>query len=183
MEIKDIKLVSFLANPSSAHLLAISSSPELRRCEDLISIGDLTEQSWEFIKDVQNDLESGELTIFKQFEYLRKIIGEKKMSKLYLFETIITCNYITEQIQEILTVENQLLGGNGPSIEEEAAGIANYANLGTYLQTRTLANNDVTKIDAVNKIKYANCLLELYTRKVDSDFERELRKIYNNKSK
>jgi hypothetical protein len=57
------------------------------------------------------------------------------------------------------------------SVEDEQAGINElFAGLGTILQIRTLANNDITKQEIVKQLPYSVCFLELYIRKQENEF-------------
>ena len=63
------------------------------------------------------------------------------------------------------------------------AGLDRFDKYGHYLQLRELANNDITKIEAVKQIKYSAALMELMVRKDLNDYEKELMRIRQNKHK
>ena len=43
---------------------------------------------------------------------------------------------------------------------------------GEYVQTRELADKDITKFEAIRNLPYKNCLIELIYRQKESDLEK-----------
>lgn len=183
MEIKRIKVKEYLQLiDKSAYNFAINYAEEFHLNKDCLGIGDIGELTFELIKDFQSDLEDGSLTFEKQINYLKRILSEAVINNSYLNDLCNTIIYLTSGIVKMLEIESEVLGGE-PSPEEEAAGLNRFELLGTYLQYRQLADNDITKIKEIKKMTYNECFLELYTRKQESDFQRDLQRIYNNKMK
>lgn len=159
-------------------LFAIQNADEFQEAKDMCEIGDIYELEFGFIKDIQTDIEDDDLNLLKQIEYLKKITQKK----LYLYETVVTCNYLVQNIIKILENESILLGGEATP-EQREAGIETFAELGVFGQIRSLAGNDVTKVEQVRKTKYSICFMELIARKKEADYENRLNEIYRRKNK
>lgn len=157
-------------------LFAIQNSKEFQESKDVYEIGDVYELEFGFVKDIQTDIEDNELNLLSQIEYLKKITDKK----LYLLETILTCNYLVENIIKLLENESILLGGQATP-EQKEAGVDAFAELGVFGQIRSLAGNDVTRVEQVRKTKYSICFMELIARKKESDYESKLNEIYRRK--
>lgn len=176
-----VKKYSTLVDKSN-YDFAIQYAKEFTEPEDTFKIGDVYEIPFGIIKDIQQDLEDGTLTEAGQLEYLLKIKPELKIDKMYLDDFCRGLNYLYSNIVNLLETEMELLGGE-VTVEEMQAGINRFNSIGIYLQLRQLANNDITKIDDIKQLSYNKCFIELYTRKQESDFQRELQKVFNNKIK
>lgn len=146
---------------------------------DEYGVGDLTEQSFGFIKDFQYSIEQGLSfdELIKTISDLSKVkdIGSEPIDKFIRFS-----NYLKESIRQIIEVENQLLS-HEPDADEEAAGMDRFDRLGIYLQIRSLTGGDITKHEKVKSLPYSLCLTEMYTAKQMNDYERELIRIKQNK--
>lgn len=183
MELKRIKVSEFfnLKEGQDEYIFAIKFAEEFYKEEDTMGIGDVYELKFGLIKDIQADLEDGDININKYIGYINSIKPELKIGDMYLDEFTRGCNYLITSITELLQNEIDTLV-TLPSTEEEQAGLDRFNGLGIYLQMRSLANNDITKIEYIKGMTYLKCYLELYTRKQENDFQKELERIYKNKS-
>jgi hypothetical protein len=148
---------------------------------DIFKIGDMTELSFGLIKDLQYDIEQG-LSWMKFLDYLEEITGidVKKIVNYKLTAICRVRSYILKEIERINEIENELLAYY-PDSDEKNAGIDEFNKFGNYGQLRKLANEDVTKLDEVKKIKYSIGLMELYYQRVESDYQLRLMKIKSKK--
>lgn len=167
----------FVLEDKSEQNFAIKYAKELNDPVDIFGIGDFTELTFKAVKDMQYNISVG-LTWENIFELLEsekgieyKILGLRTIFDLARFKS-----YVDKEIQRINTVENIALSHISTS-DEEIAGIDDLADLGTYLQFRELANNDILKIKEIEQMKYSDCLLELIARKRIYDY----RKAYNDR--
>jgi len=145
--------------------------------KDVYNIGDFAELEFGLIKDLQFDISEG-LSWVKLIEYIAKILKKKeRVIGSYKLIDIAECkSYIIAEIERIGLIESELLGYI-PTQKEKEAGIEEFNKFGSYGQLRSLANNDITKIDSVKKIKYSLCLLELYYQKVNNDYQKRYNEI------
>jgi hypothetical protein len=171
-------LLDDMDNMTHEQLFAFMNAIEFQESKDWYDIKDVYELPYGIVKDIQQDIESGDFDIFAQLEYLKKICDKK----LYFFKSVQTCNWLMENIIKLLETEAQVLGGKATQDEIEA-GIEEFASLGVYNQIRTLTENDITKIEAVRNTKYVWAFLELVARKKESDFTKNLKEIYQKKAK
>lgn len=144
----------------------------IKESKDIFSIGDFTELSFKTVKNMQSSIADG-LKWENIFDLLEneKGLKQKAIGLLPVMELAKFKLYIDEQIQIINTIESIALS-HSTTNEEEIAGIEDLSDLGTYLQFRELANNDILKIEAIGKMKYSDCFLELVARKRLYDYKK-----------
>lgn len=142
---------------------------------DHFKIGDMTEQSFGLIKDLQFDISEGETGWIKLISYIEKIIHQK-CGDLDLTTFVQTWKYILSEIERISEIESIALKYEATD-EEIQAGIDRLGVLGIYMQIRSLTKGDITKNEMVRNMKYSDAFVELVTQKMLSDYEKELVKI------
>lgn len=147
---------------------------------DEYKLGDMTEQTFGLVKDLQYDIETG-MTFDKLLDYIKQLskvndIGAEPIDKVMRFS-----NYLIESIKQIIEVENQSLSYE-PDMDEEEAGMDRFTGLGVYLQMRSIATTFHITPQKVREWKYADALTEMYTAKQLNDYERELMKIKQRKN-
>ena len=151
---------------------------------DIFNVGPFIEMSFKTVKDMQYNIDHGLKWehIFNLVETIKgidqKTLGNKPLIELCQFKS-----YVVEQIYGINKVEAIALSYKSSS-DEEAAGIDDLAELGSYLQLSDLTGGDVTKNKLVNDTNYSECLLELVKRKRVYDYNKERQrqlKSHNNK--
>lgn len=167
----------------------IVSKPEYQESIDSIGIGDLTDCSFGLIKEILMDMEGG-FTFEKQYNSLVKIIAEKGLKTNLMDMELLTfvqqLNYMKDGLNEIIENERQLLSDSDFDEKAERAAIGDngkslFDGIEVYLQLRSLANEDITKIDTVEHMKYSDCLLELYTRQQLRKFEKNYERLSRHK--
>jgi hypothetical protein len=183
IELDDISLKEYLELEEKENYdFAIKYSKSIfNKPLDLFKIGDMTELNFGIIKDLQYDIENG-LTWIKFLEYLEQITGID-IKKIVNYKLTAICrvkSYIFKEMERINEIENELLSYM-PDSDEQNAGINEFNKFGTYGQFRKLANEDVTKLEEVKKIKYSIALMELYYQRVESDYQIRLMKIKSKK--
>lgn len=144
---------------------------------DVYNVGDFTELPFGIIKDLQYDVSEG-LTWTQLIGYLSKILKKKErvIGSYKILDVAKFKSYMIAEIERIGLVERELLSYT-PTTDEQQAGIDSFDKFGSYGQLRKLCGGDVTKMDAVNNIKYSLALRELYYLKTESDFQYSLSKI------
>lgn len=159
---------------------AIKYAKELNEPKDIFGIGDFTELTFKTVKDMQYYIENG-LEWNHIFELIETTKGKtyKEIGVIYIKDLCMFKSYVVEEIYRINKIESIALAHQSTS-EEENAGIDDLAELGSYLQFRSLANEDVLKIEAVGQLKYSACLLELVARKKIDEYQKAF---IRNKSK
>jgi hypothetical protein len=185
MEIKRIKFKDFLTlseDEARTYTFAISFAKQFRIEEDTLKIGDVYQLPFGLIKDFQQDLEGGNLNFQLQMDYVKRINPKLKMYNMWLDELCRGLSYMTTSICNLIETERELLGGQ-PDPDHVAAGLDRFNQLGVYLQLRELAGHDILKIDDIKKVPYEKCFLELYTRKQEADFKKDLMQVMKNKNK
>lgn len=167
----------------------IENDERYRQSVDSIGIGDLTDCSFGLIKEILIDMEGG-FPFEKQYNSLVKIIAEKGLKTNLLDMELLTfvqqLNYMKDCLNEIIETERQLLSDSDFDEKAERAAIGDdgkslFDGIEVYLQLRSLANEDITKIDAVEHMKYSDCLLELYTRQQLRKFEKNYERLSKRK--
>jgi len=167
----------FVLEDKSEQNFAIKYSKELNDPVDIFEIGDFTELTFKTVKDMQYNISNG-LTWENVFELVESVkgISYKVLGLKTIFDLARFKSYIDIEIQRINTIENIALSHTATT-DEEIAGIDDLSDLGSYLQFRELANEDITKIKEIEQMKYSDCLLELVARKRIYDY----RKSYNDR--
>lgn len=159
----------------SEYDFAIKYARLFTNAKDEYSIGDLTEMTFGFIKDLQYDIESG-ITFEKYIEIVQQLTKIKNIGSEPLDKFIRFTNYILESIKQIIEVENISLS-HEPDADEEQAGMGLFDGLGVYLQIRSIATTFHIEPQKVREWKYSDAFVEMVTAKRLSDYERNLHKI------
>lgn len=185
MELTKMNLGQFLQNCTNEQAEEIAVNDEFKKSADILNLGDITECSFGLIKEILMDME-GEWTFENQYEALRKIMLEKAnnvdLLSMNIVEFIQQLNYMKDCMNAIVKNEIELLSNSDfDEIAERAVigdnGKSLFEGIEVYLQLRQLANDDITKIDKIEKMKYCDCFLELYTRNQLNKFESNYNKI------
>ena len=144
--------------------------------EDTFNIGDVTDLSFEFVKDYQYELQNG-LDLNGQIKLLKRAanIKDHQLGKVKLDVFFRGLNYLHDGIIGLTKAEANALSYT-PSAKEEAAGIENFNKYGSYSQFRKLAGNDILKIEKIKKLKYSECFIELLYLHDEYVFQEKLSK-------
>lgn len=132
-----------------------------------IGMKELSEYSFGMVKDMQYDLDKGNLHFYKALDYFDKMGLNLDVEIGHACQSF---NYLIQQIGSINEIEKELLSG---SVKNEfiEAGIDELNELGIYLQIRQIAITLHYSIDQVKAMPYNEALLELITQKRIADFE------------
>lgn len=149
---------------------------------DLFKIGDIMDQSFGFVKDMQDYLNHTGLTweIFIDEISKLKDISKKQVVKNSLFRMQSARIWLREQIIMINDIESGALGYNA-SAEEQAAGIEVFSKYRAFLQFDNLSGGDVTKIAAVRALPYSTCFAKLKLDADRNEYDQKLREILKRK--
>lgn len=178
MELKNITLGEYLAmDDQTEYDFYMKYSTALNTCRDHLHIGDMMQQPFGVIKDLQFDLVQG-MNWTQVQEYMMKLSGRKcaDISAMPLDKFCQTWKYVQDEIGKISEVESIALAYIATD-EERRAGIEKLSDLGAYLQFRSVAQSLHMTIDQVRDMKYEDAFLELVAQKMLSDYDRELYRI------
>jgi len=187
IEIENITLLEYHEIPEDSELrreydFAIKYGKTYNSPRDVFEVGDFTEQTFGFIKDIQQDYQ-GVLKWDTILEYIKKLTG-KDFKEIAKYKLLAICRfnaYIISEINRINEIESNLLG-HIATADEERAGIKNFSKFGAYPQLRKLAKEDLTKIEEVKNLPYSLCLLELHFSKIENEYKENLIKIQSEKN-
>ena len=140
--------------------------------KDYVSDVSLEDRSFELVKNLMDSENEEELIakIYEMDEY-----AETKIVNLPFWEVILTFRYLIEHIVKLIKIENDVLQSKVPSFTDYSDKIAyidfcmfpNY-----YTQLRLLAQNDITKFEAIKKMKYSDCIVELLYLNKENDLQK-----------
>lgn len=184
MQIKNYTLVEYTnLEDKSEFDFIMKFDKKFSVSNDVFNLGEFTDLPFGMVKDIQHQASQG-MTWINLCEWIAKIKGTriKQVAQYGMLELCQQRNYMVEEIERINLIESTALGHESED-DEIRAGIEGFAIFGHYLQVRELANNDITKIDDVKKIKYSLALMELLVRKKLTDYEKELTKIKMSRNK
>lgn len=151
---------------------------------NVYSIKPLIDFSFGLIKDIQSSFSQKFISWNELIDFFVELTGIKK-EKLINQKLVAICRfkkYVYDEVSELINNENELLK-HIPTTDEESAGIDEFGKYGVYIQLRKLANEDITKIEDIRKIKYSSCLLELLYQKDLYNYQTKLNKIKKPKQK
>lgn len=115
-------------------------------------------------------------TLYSLPEYNYSIIKDKPF-----YEVIITFKYLVEHLVQLIKMEGELLVSKvpGPDYSDKIEAVDFTVFPGYYSQLRLLAQNDITRFEAIKHMKYSDCFVELlYLQK-----EEDLQKLIDNENR
>ena len=140
--------------------------------KDYVSDINLEDRSFETVKNIMDSENEEELIskIYEMDEY-----NEDKIVSLPFWQVILTFRYLIEHIVKLIKIENDILQSKVPSFTDYSDKIA-YIDFSMfpnyYAQLRLLAQNDITKFEAIKQMKYSDCLVELLYLAKENDLQR-----------
>lgn len=146
---------------------------------DLFGFGDFINNTFAFVKDFQDILNSESGLIWSVFfDEVSKLTSKpiNELASYSIFELQQCRVFIRDQVNLINTIESNALG-YASSANEQAAGIDVFSEYKAFLQYDKLTGGDITKIADVKKLKYTICLTKLKLEKDRAEFEQRLNKI------
>lgn len=189
MELKKLTLGEFIAKGDNDYVFAVQYGKEFKMSVDSLNIGALEDCSFGTIKDILMSME-GEFTFEDQLIAFKNILKDKKIRLdimcLDFLQFVQELNYIKECLIRLAENEVKLLSNATYDEIADRARIGEdgkdlFQGLEVYMQLRQLVNEDITKIDEVQKMKYSDCLLELYTRNQITKFEKNYERLSRKK--
>ena len=147
---------------------------------DYFKLGDITEQSYGFVKDMQEYLNYSGLTWINYFKTMEEY-GHKINPKDSLFTLQQSRLWLKEQIEFVNKLESDGLG-HTPEPDEEVAGIDMFGKYRSFMQLDKLAGGNVTKYDEVRKQPYGTCFTKLKLESDKIEYETRLNKIRTKKN-
>jgi hypothetical protein len=184
IELKNISVKEYFelnTELKSQYDFAIKYAKFFQDSRDIFETGDFTQKEFGFIKDLQQvDWDKVDWEYF--LDLIHEITGKeiKHIAAYSLLEVLQFKNYIFSEVVRINRIENELLS-HSPTSDEKNAGIEKFEVFGSYPQIRQIATTFNITIDEARKIKYTDCLTELYYQKTTSDFQNAMNKIISNK--
>lgn len=147
--------------------------------KDYVSDISLEDRSFELVKNLMDSQNEEELIskIYEIDEY-----AECKIVDLPFWQVILTFRFLLEHIVKLIKIENDVLQSKVPSYVDYSDKIA-YVDFSMfpnyYAQLRALAKDDITKFEAIQQMKYSDCIVELlYLTK-----ENDLQKLIDNQNR
>jgi len=177
IELRNIKLKEYFElEDKSEYDFAIKYSFNFNKEVNIFEVDELMKQPFGLIKDMQYYL--NELTWERLVEFIEKLSGidSKKIGDTKLIDICQFKSWIVSEINKINLIEEQALSYDVTE-EEKQAGIDELSMLGTHLQIRSLANDDLTKYEAIRSLPYELCFTELFTKKKLFEYQERLWKI------
>lgn len=152
-------------------------STVLTRPVDQYHIGDLTEQKFGLVKDLQFDIGIG-MQYNAIVAYIMQLTGKtyEQITANTLERFCQGWRYITSEVDRITEIEHITLAYT-PTDQEVRAGIDKLGVLGVYMQFRSIAQSLGVTIEQVKQMRYDEAFLELTTQKMLSEYEVELGRI------
>ena len=140
--------------------------------KDYVSDISLEDRSFEIVKNIMDSKTEEELIvkIYEIDEY-----AEDNIINLPFWQVILTFRYLIEHIGKLIKMENDMLQSKVPSLVDYSDKIA-YIDFSIfpnyYAQIRALANNDITKFEAIKQMKYSDCIVELLYLTKENDLQK-----------
>lgn len=159
----------------------VKYSKKCNTAKDLFDFGEVTEWTFEQVKDLQYIFEK-EYTYTDICEYISKRIEKNidKITSLSLVEFWQLNTFLKESIEKINEIEKSVFDYK-PSNDEIEAGCETFSKFGTLLQFDQLAGGCIEKYDLIGKLKYSLCFSKLVLEKERSEFNERLFTIRNRK--
>jgi hypothetical protein len=176
LELKAITLKEYIElSDKSEYDFAMKFAHLFTIPENTFEIIDISLLPFGKIKDYQYDITQNML-LSEQLDYFKSVTKIKDFGKIKLDSFCRGVNWFNLEINKLTERERNLLY-TPPSEKEIQAGIDMFDELGTYLQFRKLAKSLNKTIEQIREMKYQDCFLELYTQKLENDFNTNLSKI------
>lgn len=119
---------------------------------------------------INNNLEGFGERLSRLEEYSNEKIYNKKT-----YEVLLTMKYLIGHTIKLIEVEDKMLPSKIPSKHDYSSYVERVDFMvfpHYYSQLRTLAGNDILKFDAIKKLKYSDCFVELLYISKDNDLEK-----------
>jgi len=183
LELENLTYREFLESENrDEYLFASKYAKQYTDAIDIYGVGNIYEQPFGFVKDVQFDLETNQLSWDNLINFICQV-SKKDIKEIYNESFLRVCQfrmYLINNIQALLDAEKKLLTSEA-SEDEQQAGLGLFENLGIFIQTDSLAGGDVLKHSEVRALPYSKCLTKLALNKQLKDYQDNMNRIINNK--
>lgn len=144
---------------------------------DYFEIGDYINETFGFVKDMQDYLNSTGLTWEAFIKEMAKKTGKtpEEVAKEPLFFLQQARLHAKAQIEFINEIENKAMS-YAPSAAEESADLSVFEKYRAFIQLDKLAGGDVTKIEHIKALPYLVCFTKLSLEADSAEYQRRLSK-------
>ncbi|MCQ2608738.1 MAG: hypothetical protein MJ197_08645 [Bacteroidales bacterium] len=158
-----------------ALMLRLSTNIERK---NYISTEDVEEWTFTLVKELMQNIEDIDA-------FTNVLLANRKefqdIEKESAYKVIISIGYVYQRIIELINLEaTTLVGYTSNEVMEASQGVG-FEEFGCYTQLLELANNDITKIEAVEQMPYCDCYTFLRYKAKESLFQKRLNDIYKRK--
>lgn len=145
---------------------------------DLFSLGDLTNHTFGFVKDIQEILNYEGLTWDRLFDEMSKFlkVDKKSLYQYKFFDLFRFKLFLKKEVEKINELESKAFGHETTIIESEA-GIDEFAKYRSFIQLDKLANGDILKYDEIRKQPYFICFTKLKLESDRVEFDKRFAKL------
>ena len=174
--------ISFKEYTELAHKSEYDKYIKFLKPKDILNVGDFTELSFGFVKDMQEHFNHTGMTWANFFEEISRQTGKriKHLAQMSVYEINQQLLYCKAQVIIINNIEKQKLS-HVPDADEKAANIERFSIYRSFLQFDKLAGGDVLKLDAIRALRYDLCLTKLALDADNVRFTKQLQNIKNSK--
>ena len=162
---------------------AIKYAFEFTEPVNMLNLPDIDDIEFGIVKDIQACITDNSLTIYKEIEFICKILNVESVGGYLLTYLCKSVNWLLNAVAEKLTIESKMLVGQPDNIDIEAGIEQTFDGLGILIQIDSLAGGDVTKYEQVRKLPYNVAFTKLYLNNRYNEHERRKLDIMKRKNK
>jgi hypothetical protein len=176
MEIRDITLKEYFElEDRSEYDFVMKYSQRFNEPTDIFGMGELTNRSFGFVKDLQYTFSEG--VEWKELINFVEVLTGETQRKLIEYRFIDWCKFMAFMVESLGTIskleEHLVYQTTGA---DEDAGISNLNKFGVFIQIDTLAKGDIRLYEQIRGLKYDLCFTKLL-------MDKEIQEYINNRSK
>ena len=152
--------------------------------KDVLNIGEFTELSFGFVKDMQEHFNHSGITWSDFLDEMAALTNKsvKELASMSVYDINQQFRYCKEQVIVINNIEDQKLS-HAPNADEKAANIERFSVYRGFLQFDKLAGGDMLKIKLVRSLPYSLCLTKLALDADNVRFTKDFQSIKDKKAK
>ncbi len=156
----------------------------LKRSNTLLGVeaDELSEIQWGRVKEIQEAMSDGDIisAVLKTVDH-KKVINKSKILGLEYKIFLYFCAWLSDQLEQIGKMEEQLIGETNEDLIE--AGVEDLNKFGWINALDSLAGNDITKWQMVYELPYKDVYIKLLKDKETADVQSRFQDIMKRKSK
>ena len=146
--------------------------------KDYFSETSLEDRSFGFVKSLMGAFMNDEMDEMMKILMSLSDYAEHKITSAPAWKVILTLQFITKKVSDLIAIENEMLTSKVQ--DNKYVGQIDQIDFSMfdaeYVQTRELANKDITKFEAIRALPYKSCLIELIYKQKESDLDRLIMK-------